>query len=100
MRGYSTRSCFRNKVLNRLGGFLQPTDVVVDVEEDGDSTAFGLALEAGPALGGIRHEEVVVREAERGGRLGKMGEMCGSMCGSMCEAPGEVDGMGTTWGGQ
>ena len=25
MRGYSTRSCFRNKVLNRLGGFLQPT---------------------------------------------------------------------------
>ena len=62
---------------------------------DGDSTAFGLALEAGPALDGIRHEEVVVREAERGGRMGRM---CGCMCGRMCEAHGEVDGMGATWG--
>ena len=74
-------------------GAVGEVDVVVDVEGDGDATTLGLALEAGPALDGIRHEEVVVREAERGGRMGRM-------CGSMCEAPGEVDGMGATWGGQ
>ena len=81
-------------------GAVGEVEVVVDVEGDGDSTALGLALEAGPALDGIRHEEVVVREAERGGRLcgSTCGSMCGSTCGSMCEAPGEVDGMGAIWG--